>query len=64
MPREADAAMDKPCHYSTHRLLIRQLPIRGSPVPLHLIMDKLVSQLNEQIRIFVYLSPFVDGRFF
>jgi hypothetical protein len=35
-PQEADAAMDKPCPHSTLHLLVLQLPIRGSPVPLHL----------------------------
>ena len=29
--------MDKPCLNSTLRLLVRQLSIRGSPVPLHLL---------------------------
>ena len=35
----ADAAMDKPCLYSTLRLLVRQWPIRGSPIPLHLMSE-------------------------
>ena len=37
--------MDKPCHYSTQRLRVRQFPIRGSPIPLHLIDGQELTRL-------------------
>jgi hypothetical protein len=62
-PQEADAAMDKPyldkpCLYSTIHLLVRQSPMRGSPVvPLHLItIPKIFLLLLSAVRLWATRS--------